>query len=128
MDSVMTVEHTLAQLVAIDSVSACSNAEIIFYLAARCEAAGFTVKHFPHTDETRVEKTNLVAVAQAEAFATIELALVGHTDTVPYDPTWTEALQLTERDGNLFGRGACDTKAFIAAALTAIDSIDVSKL
>ena len=124
----MTVEQTLAQLVAIDSVSARSNEVIISYLAARCEAAGFTIKHFPHTDETRVEKINLVAVARAEAFATIELVLVGHTDTVPYDPAWTEALQLTERDGNLFGRGACDTKAFIAAALTAIDSIDVSKL
>jgi len=47
---------------------------------------------------------------------------------VPYDPVWTEALRLTEKDGKLFGRGACDTKAFIAAALTAIDSIDLSKL
>jgi acetylornithine deacetylase len=35
---------------------------------------------------------------------------------------------LTERDGKLFGRGACDTKAFMAAALTAIESIDLGKL
>ena len=47
---------------------------------------------------------------------------------MPYDPAWTDALRLTEQDGKLFGRGACDTKAFIAAALTALDSIDLAKL
>src|SRR5258707_1959737 len=126
----MTVEETLRQLVAIDSVSLRSNAEIISYLAARCEASGFAVKRFPHTDETGTAKINLIALAGAKFNdpPTIELALVGHTDTVPYDPVWTEALLLTERDGNLFGRGACDTKAFIAAALTAVESIDLTKL
>src|SRR5438034_1918184 len=126
----MTVEQNLAELVSIDSVSALSNAEIISYLEARCEALGFTVKRFPHLDETGAEKINLVALqitSQAEA-ATVELALVGHTDTVPYDPTWTEALKLTESDGKLYGRGACDTKAFIAATLTAIESIDLKRL
>jgi acetylornithine deacetylase len=58
----------------------------------------------------------------------IELALVGHTDTVPYDSNWPEALSLTERDNKLFGRGACDTKAFIAAALTAVESLNLEKL
>src|SRR6266850_732828 len=126
----MKVEQTLAQLVAIDSVSSRSNAEIISYLASRCEASGFAVKRFPHTDETGAVKISLIALAGAEFnhTRTIELALVGHTDTVPYDPAWPEALRLTERDGNLFGRGACDTKAFIAAALTAVESIDLSKL
>ena len=126
----MNVEETLNNLVAIDSVSSRSNAEIISYLAARCEAAGFSITRFPHTDENGIEKTNLVALAGAEFSynLAIELALVGHTDTVPYDPTWTEALQLTTREGKLFGRGACDTKAFIAAALTAIESIDLSQL
>src|SRR5216683_5188200 len=126
----MNVEETLTDLVAIDSVSSRSNAEIISYLAARCEAAGFSITRFPHTDENGIEKTNLVALVGAEFSdnLAIELALVGHTDTVPYDPTWTEALQLTTRQGKLFGRGACDTKAFIAAALTAIESIDLSQL
>lgn len=134
----MTVEQTLAQLVAIDSVSARSNAEIISYHARRCEAAGLVTERFSHIDETGAEKINLVArtllpqpsnrSTQAEAGAAVELALVGHTDTVPYDSSWLEALQLTEKEGRLFGRGACDTKAFIAAALTALESIDQSKL
>ena len=106
----MTAAETLAELVSIDSVSSHSNAEIISYLAARCEAAGFSITRFPHTDENGVEKINLVAMGPAKASTTVRLVLVGHTDTVPYDPTWTEALRLTEKDGKLFGRGACDTK------------------
>jgi acetylornithine deacetylase len=129
----MTVQETLSELVAIDSVSQRSNAEIISYLAARCQAAGFNVTRFPYIDDTGVEKTNLVAQTSAgdsaaKADSTLELALVGHTDTVPYDPAWSEALRLTEDDGKLFGRGACDTKAFISAALSAIESTDLSKL
>ena len=126
----MSVQETLKELVAIDSVSSRSNTKVISYLEGRCEACGFTVKRFPHVDENGIEKTNLVALAGAEFSdkLAIELALVGHTDTVPYDPAWTEALQLTEKGGKLFGRGACDTKAFIAATLTAVESIDLKEL
>jgi acetylornithine deacetylase len=126
----MTVEETLAKLVSIDSVSSRSNAEMISYLEERCRAVGFSVARFPYTDQHGIEKFNLIAragITIAES-PPIELALVGHTDTVPYDPAWTEALQLTERDGKLFGRGACDTKAFIAATLTVIETIDPEKL
>jgi acetylornithine deacetylase len=125
----MTVQETLKDLVAIDSVSTRSNAEIISYLAKRCETAGFTVKRFPYVDDAGVEKINLVAVAQTSiSDPKTELALVGHTDTVTFHPAWIEALRLTEKDGELFGRGACDTKAFISAALTAVERTDLSKL
>ncbi len=126
----MNVEESLKDLVAIDSVSSRSNAEIISYLTERCESAGFVIKSFSHIDESGAEKINLLALA-GDAFSDssrVELALVGHTDTVPYDHQWTEALRLTEKDGKLFGRGACDTKAFIAAALTAVESFDLAKI
>jgi acetylornithine deacetylase len=125
----MALKETLAELVAIDSVSARSNGPVIDYLGVRCEALGFGVQRFPYTDEHGIEKTNLLAVAGANlANAEVELALVGHTDTVPYDPNWSEALTLTEREGKLFGRGACDTKAFIASALTAVEGVDLKGL
>ena len=125
----MSVEKTLADLVAIDSVSSRSNSEIVSYLAARCEARGLTVKRFPYIDDNSVEKINLVAqTSVSDSKTAVELALVGHTDTVPYDSAWADALRLTEKDGKLFGRGACDTKAFISAALTAIENIDSAKL
>ncbi|HKB67012.1 MAG TPA: acetylornithine deacetylase [Pyrinomonadaceae bacterium] len=126
----MIVQKTLAELVAIDSVSARSNAAIVDYLAQRCESIGMSTKRLPYTDASGVEKTNLIALSGAEFSdnTAVELALVGHTDTVPYDPNWTEALQLTEREGKLFGRGACDTKAFIAAGLTAIEIVELKQL
>ncbi|MDX6530044.1 MAG: acetylornithine deacetylase [Blastocatellia bacterium] len=129
----MKVEDTLKDLVAIDSVSQRTNVEIISYIARRCETNRLKVTRLPYVDDAGVEKINLVAQtsvgdSSVEATSAVELALVGHTDTVPYDPAWIDALRLTEKDGKLFGRGACDTKAFISAALTAIESIDLSKL
>ncbi|HET8782924.1 MAG TPA: acetylornithine deacetylase [Pyrinomonadaceae bacterium] len=123
------IKETLAQLVAIDSVSSRSNTEIVEYLEQRCSALNFLTKRFPYIDEHGFEKINLVALAGAEfsGIPDVELALVGHTDTVPYDPNWTEATTLTERDGKLFGRGSCDTKGFIAAALTAVEAVNLRK-
>ena len=88
------------------------------------------MKRFPYRDDDGVEKVNLIAVAGTDFSAQpdVELALVGHMDTVPYDPDWTEATKLTEKDGKLYARGACDTKGFIAAALSAVALTDLSKL
>ncbi len=129
----MKPQETLAELVKIDSVSSRSNAEIVEYLERRCTALNFKTQRFAYTDEFGVKKINLVARAGPELpgnaqTSNIELALVGHTDTVPYDPNWSEALNLTERDGKLYGRGSCDTKGFIAAALTAAETIDLNTL
>lgn len=117
----------LKELVGINSVSSNSNSAIIDYLVARCEALGLTVTRHPYADDQGVAKTNLTAVSRTSD-ATIELALVGHTDTVPFAADWTDALNLTERDGKLYGRGSCDTKGFIAAALTAVKEFGVANL
>ena len=124
------IKRILADLVRIDSVSARSNGEIIEYLERRCEARGLVMRRFPYNDDHGVEKYNMIALAGTDFSddTAVELALVGHTDTVPYDPNWTEATNLTERDGKLFGRGSCDTKGFIAAALTAVENTDLSQL
>src|SRR6266481_4241660 len=104
----MTAKETLAQLVHIDSVSSRSNAEIISYLSNRCEAMGMRFRRLPYTDDAGVEKLNLIAIAGADPVETpkVELALVGHTDTVPYDPAWKDATNLVEQDGKLYGRGS----------------------
>src|SRR5215211_6290831 len=119
------IKETLAELVRINSVSSHSNAAIIEYLESRCEKLNLRTQRFPYL-ERGIEKFNLIALS--EATTEVELALVGHTDTVPYEPNWTDATNLTERDGKLYGRGACDTKGFIAAALTALETIELSQL
>ena len=119
------IKETLADLVRIDSVSSRSNAEIIGYLERRCQALSLITRRFPYTDDHGIEKINLIALTAD--VSEVELALVGHTDTVPYDPNWSEATNLTERDGKLYGRGSCDTKGFIAAALTAVENVKANK-
>jgi acetylornithine deacetylase len=119
------IKEILADLVRIDSVSSRSNVEIIEYLEKRCTAMNLITRRFPYLDDNGLEKINLIALSKDTD--EVELALVGHTDTVPYDPQWTEATNLTERDGKLYGRGSCDTKGFIAAALTAVENVKPNK-
>ena len=126
----MNVEQLLADLVRIDSRSLRTNVEVINYAAPLAERARMCARLLPYTDEQGVKKIQMLAVAPKETRddEEIELILVGHTDTVPFDPAWTEALTLTKRDERLYGRGACDTKGFIAAALAAIGQTDLARL
>src|SRR5258705_9585372 len=98
----MTIKETLTELVRIDSVSSNSNAEIIDYLEQRCARIGFHLRRFPYLDDSGIEKINLIAISGTDFSndTQVELALVGHTDTVPYDPNWEEATVLTEGTKN----------------------------
>jgi acetylornithine deacetylase len=128
VSSLGVLRSTLADLVGIDSTSARSNAAIIDYLDARLSSMGFTSQRLAYVDDAGVEKVNLVGVAGGPRSARAELALVAHTDCVPFDPDWKEALTLTEKNDCFYGRGACDTKAFISAALAAANAARASTL
>ena len=123
-DVLDSLKSTLAELVAIDSTSSESNDRIIEFLQSRLKAGGFALRRQTYRDAAGIQKTNLIGVKHGDPTQRAELALVGHTDCVPYDPNWKEALLLQERGGRLYGRGACDTKAFIAAALTAASRVE----
>jgi acetylornithine deacetylase len=107
----------LRDLVAIDSTSTKSNVPLIDALERRLSALGLVTERQRYVDDAGVEKQNLLAIVGQ---GVPELALVGHSDCVPFDTSWSEALTLTERDGKLYGRGSCDTKAFIACAVTSM--------
>jgi acetylornithine deacetylase len=109
--------HVLRELVAIDSTSARSNAPILDALERHARALGFATRRQEWTDDAGVPKANLIARRGPERAG--GLALVGHSDCVPFDAAWSGALWPEEKDGKLFGRGAADTKAFLAAALAA---------
>lgn len=104
----------LAELVAFPTVSTDGNFELIRHLGVLLGQAGARVEILP--DETG-EKANLWATIGPEVDG--GLVLSGHTDVVPVtDQDWTsDPFQMTERDGKLIGRGTCDMKGFIAAAV-----------
>ncbi|WP_157019088.1 acetylornithine deacetylase [Mesorhizobium xinjiangense] len=110
-------EEILARLVSFDTTSRNTNLPLIDYIADYLEGLG--VKSRKVFDETG-EKANLWATIGPQKDGGIVLS--GHTDVVPVDgQDWTsDPFELTERDGRLFGRGACDMKGFVAACLAAV--------
>ncbi len=119
----------LMDLVAIPSVSSMSNRPVIEYAERGLDANAWETRLFPYGGPSGVEKLNLVAISKGQArAATPELLLVCHTDTVPFDPAWAEAVNPKIRNGKLYGRGSCDVKAFLACILAAVSELDVRTL
>ena len=118
----------LRDLVAIPSVSSMSNQPVIDYARARLDPALWNIRTFQHTDGAGTPKTNLVAIASRSQRNQAELALVCHTDTVPFDPAWSEALHPAIRNGRLYGRGSADVKGYLACVLAALAETDLREL
>jgi acetylornithine deacetylase len=105
----------LRQLIAFPTVSSDPNLAMIDWLADRLESHGARVEIF--RDATGA-KANLWATIGPDTDGGMVLA--GHTDVVPVaDQDWSsDPFEMREDDGLLYGRGACDMKGFIAAAVT----------
>ncbi len=107
----------LQRLVAIDSTSSRSNVPVVDLLEELLRPLGFETRRLDWRDGAGVSKTNLVARRGPDRAG--GLALVGHTDCVPYDPAWRGALAGELREGAVWGRGTADTKGFVACAMVA---------
>ena len=113
----MSLEATrsiLSDLIAFPTVSSDSNLTLIDYAAERLSHSGARV--FLTKDATGL-KANLFASIGPDCDGGIVLS--GHTDVVPADESeWqSDPFSAREADGLIYGRGACDMKGFIAAAL-----------
>lgn len=104
----------LGDLIAFPTVSELSNLDMIAYLAHKLEAVGAQVDVFH--DEIG-HKANLFATIGPETDGGIVLS--GHSDVVPVGAQdWaSDPFEMIEHDGRLYGRGTCDMKGFIAAAV-----------
>lgn len=118
----MTMDLTLqrewlARLVSFDTTSRNSNLALIDVVDRYLHDCGVQSYRVPNADGT---KSNLYAVIGPNAADGVVLS--GHTDVVPVDgQRWTnDPFTLTERDGLLYGRGACDMKAFCAIVLSLV--------
>jgi acetylornithine deacetylase len=116
----------LKRLVAFDTTSRNSNLELIRYIQDYLDGHGVTSTLVPNAEGT---KANLFASIGPETEGGIVLS--GHTDVVPVDgqPWVTDPWDLTEKpDGNLYGRGTCDMKGFIAACLAHVPALQSARL
>lgn len=114
MTTLARTREILGELIGFPTVSADSNLELITYAATLLSESGAALSM--SRDETG-EKANLFATIGQQTDGGIVLS--GHTDVVPVDgQEWvSEPFAMAERDGRLYGRGACDMKGFIAACL-----------
>lgn len=106
----------LAQtLVRMNTVSHHSNLELIHFIRDHLAKLGVKSRLTFNEDKT---KANLFATLGEGKPAGIILS--GHTDTVPWDgQDWTmDPLSALVKDGNLYGRGSADMKAFIGVAVS----------
>lgn len=117
----------LARLVSFDSVSRNSNVPIADFVCEYLERPGVSVERLPGTEDGKV---NVVAVAGPADPSGAGLTLSGHLDVVPADePGWTsDPFVLTQDDGKLVGRGACDMKGSIALAMNVMAVTDPDRL
>jgi acetylornithine deacetylase len=118
----------LMDLVSIPSVSWMSNRPVIEYALQHLDESDWRTNLYCYHDGTGTEKVNLVAATNHKFSEIAELTLVCHTDTVPFDPAWNEAVHPVSRDGRVYGRGTCDVKGFLACLLETVSRLDVTRL
>ncbi len=116
MPETLTPRQLLARLVAFPTVSSRSNLDLIDWVEAYLASHGIASVRVPAPGG---EKAALYA--SGGRAATGGVILSGHTDVVPVEgQNWTtDPFQMHERDGRIYGRGACDMKGFDALAIAA---------
>ncbi|MCO5133586.1 MAG: acetylornithine deacetylase [Phyllobacteriaceae bacterium] len=109
----------LDRLIAFPTVSFESNLELINEAAGWLEAAGADVRVWHCEDGTRANCLATIGPQKDAASGKGGIMLSGHSDVVPVTgQSWTsDPFAMDRRDGRLYGRGTCDMKGFIAAAI-----------
>ncbi|MGH2352948.1 MAG: M20 family metallopeptidase [Chloroflexota bacterium] len=122
-----TVIELLAEMVAINSVNGSmrdgpGEQALARYVAAYGQRAGLDVsldEALPGRPNVWLRLPATTAAAAAPDARPKGLLLDVHLDTVPLD-SMPDPLSPKLRDGRMWGRGACDTKSSLAAALTGL--------
>lgn len=90
---------------------------VVDYLAARFTAAGLDYE----LQEVLPGRHNIIARLTGRGGPS--LVLESHTDTVRVDGMTIEPFRPEVRQGRIYGRGACDDKASLAAMIVALESV-----
>ena len=126
------------KLVAINSVTSRSNATVAICMREHLTSIGFDIEQLIYLDNAGLEKIALVgrrgpeplAATNAKAGRCSGIAFCCHNDVVSVDG-WAAPqggpFDAVVSEGRLWGRGSCDMKGPIAAALAAIERIPIER-
>lgn len=118
----MAVKEILKDLVSINTIADKDNSIIMDYIGDFFLKLGFKINRIMNKD---TGKEVLIAEFGQEP----AVGFLGHTDTVGITEGWiTDPFALTEKNGELYGLGACDMKGGIAAVMEAVAKIKMSEL
>ncbi len=122
----MNVEEILKKLVAFPVLGGESNMTIIHWIKEYIESFGVTTRLVTNEEGNKASLHCRIGPAVDGGFI-----LSGHTDVVPVaGQDWhTDPFELTDKsDGNLYSRGSCDMKGFLACCLAALPKMVEAKL
>jgi len=113
-DRLARTKAHLADLIGFATISGQNNLDLIDFCAGLLEPLGAKLDVSKSADG---RKANLFATLGPDADGGIVLS--GHTDVVPVEgQDWSaDPFSAAEKDGLIYGRGACDMKGFIACCL-----------
>ena len=99
----------LERLIAVPTVSDRSNIPLIAFVEEYLGVLGVKARRLPNAEG---DKAALLATIGPMVDGGVVLS--GHTDVVPVEgqPWSTNPFEMREKDGRLYGRGACDMKGF----------------
>ena len=120
----MSSAEVLGHLIGFDTTSCNSNFPLIEFAETFLRDQGIETIRADYAPG----KTNLVASIGPAVDGGVVLS--GHTDTVPVTgQAWaTDPFTMTDVNGDLFGRGACDMKGFLACCLAAVPHLKARNL
>ncbi|MDY0779648.1 acetylornithine deacetylase [Tenacibaculum sp. IB213877] len=113
----MTEKEILAKLVSFEILSKESNLPIIDWISTYIKSHGVDTVYVYSQDKNQASLHCRIGPSVDGG-----VILSGHTDVVPAkgQPWKTNPFELVEKDGKLYGRGACDMKGFLACFLSVL--------
>ncbi len=122
----MTAQNILKDLVSFPVLGGQSNLEIVNYIKDFLEKFDVDYTLVPNKDGNKASIHCRIGPSIDDGFI-----LSGHMDVVPVEgQAWdTNPFELTEKsDGNLYGRGSCDMKAYLACCLVNLEKMTKANL
>ena len=113
----MTAKEILAKLVSFDVLSKQNNLDLVNWITDYIKQYNIETVYVYNEEKTQASLHCRIGPAVDGG-----IILSGHTDVVPVkgQPWDTNPFELVEKEGKLYGRGACDMKGYLACFLSVL--------